>query len=148
MALNNEYAPPTSNLISKTESPQTAKRSTRLLGSIIDTVLSLLVVLPMLFFLGAFDEEFAGQSSTLTGLLVGLELVDLLYWIFSLAIHFLFHGYLLATRGQTIGKAALKMRIVSTKTNQILPFWRLAIYRYGPFFILGLIPLLALIDIL
>jgi len=135
----NDYAAPKANLDLPQEVKPLASLSNRLLSSLIDGVLSLLVVLPIIYLSGGFDEGFGEQSSVL---------VTLKYGAYGALIYFLLHGYLLAKRGQTIGKVALGIRIVSKETGSILPFWRVAFFRVIPTFILGLIPLVMLIDIL
>jgi uncharacterized RDD family membrane protein YckC len=71
--------------------------------------------------------------------------------IIGFIIFLVLHGYLLATRGQTIGKALLKVRIVRSDGSQAsLP--RLIGLRYLPTMAISMIPLLgglyALLDCL
>lgn len=49
-------------------------------------------------------------------------LFELAAWaVISFGIYLLLHGFLLATRGQTIGKLVLGIRIVDIDTNQVIP---------------------------
>lgn len=67
-------------------------------------------------------------------------------------IFLLLHGYLLATRGQTIGKMLLGVRIVDYNTDQLLSFGKLIGLRVVPVWMVSLIPFaggcLVLIDTL
>jgi uncharacterized RDD family membrane protein YckC len=58
----------------------------------------------------------------------------------GLIVMLAFQGYLLATRGQTIGKWLTKIRIVDAKTGALLPFVRVYVYRY-----LWLMPLVLIV---
>jgi uncharacterized RDD family membrane protein YckC len=114
-----------------------ATRWQRFWGSLIDGLVilpPLLIVTIVIVFLleEGFDEtsQSPWQSEfvqSLLGLFVGVSLF--------LAIH----GYLLATRGQTVGKYLLHMQIVSND-GQLLPLWRLIATRYLPMWLLSLIP--------
>jgi uncharacterized RDD family membrane protein YckC len=57
----------------------------------------------------------------------------------SCALFLVLHGYLLATRGQTIGKYLLGMQIVSAD-GRLVPFWRLIALRYLPFWVVTAAP--------
>ena|SRR5690349_20168678 len=83
----------------------------------------------------------------------GTNLVRLLIvnTIVGFIIFLVLHGYLLATRGQTIGKALLRMRIVRSDGSQA-SLVRLIGLRYVPTMAISMIPVLgglyALIDCL
>ena len=64
-----------------------------------------------------------------------------IYRILGLLIvsYLLLNGYLLVTKGQTIGKKVMKIRIVSNSTDEPPPIWRLFIRAFG-FPILAVIP--------
>ena len=144
MSDDNLYAPPESDVeVSTGAENELAGRGARLGGAIIDTLLILVVVWPIMFL-----TDYVARAATDT-----LEPMD--YVIATLpgfVMFFVFHGYLLATRGQTVGKMLVKTRIVSVEDGKILPFGRLIGLRYIPIWVASLIPvigsLLAMIDAL
>ena len=72
--------------------------------------------------------------------------------IFLLAVlsYLILNGYLLLKRGQTVGKWALKVAIVSSKTGDKAPFWKLIGIRalFFPLLFLVIVPALALLPII
>lgn len=66
--------------------------------------------------------------------------------------HLILNGYFLATRGQTIGKMALGIKIVDAETGNLVPLWPLFFKRFLSIQALGLIPgiggFVGLIDVL
>jgi len=58
------------------------------------------------------------------------------------------NGYLLHKRGQTIGKWALGIKIVSLHNEKILPLWKVFFVRYVPQVLVAMIPLAGSILIL
>ena len=83
-----------------------ASRWDRLWASIIDSVIGLLVGLPLMLYLDVF------QTAKETGgipFYIGLQVS-----IFSWVIFFIINGSLLKQRGQTIGKNLLNIAIIST----------------------------------
>lgn len=122
-----------------------ATRGERLGGAMIDGVLLLLIILPLSFGLsflqvGIFSssvDEWDAPVGTFTWASFMAELVGVVIGIFAFLI---LNGYLLATRGQTLGKSMLKMRIVSEDTGRILPFGPLFVKRYLSIWLLSCIP--------
>lgn len=55
------------------------------------------------------------------------------------AVFLIINGYLLATRGQSVGKLLLNIAIVSEDTRQVHPIGKLLILRYFPIYILQLL---------
>ena len=110
-----------------------AGRFARLVGSIIDGVLTATVVLPAMFYFGYFDRAMANNAS----------LAEQATWpLLGFATYLALNAYLLATSGQTIGKRVVGVRIVSVEDGKILPLSRLIMLRVLPFSILGQVPLL------
>jgi|TARA_Y100000310_G_scaffold337083_1_gene423222 uncharacterized RDD family membrane protein YckC len=54
--------------------------------------------------------------------------------------YLLLNGYLLVTKGQTLGKRIMKIQIVSNSTDEPPPFWRLLVRAFC-FPLLGLVPI-------
>lgn len=112
---------------------QLASRWARLGGAIIDTLVMMLFVLPVQYALGFFDgfpnvkePEFHMQ---------------VLAMVIFIALFLVLHGYLVATRGQTIGKLLLGTRMVRTN-GSAATFRRLVWLRYLPQWLVSMIPIL------
>ena len=134
MADENPYAPPAANIeVPQAVDGELAGRWARLGGSLIDTLIFVIVFWAAIFAFGAVDQVLQGagvmSASTSAILLLG-----------SLVLFALLNGFLLATRGQTIGKLAVGTRIVSFETGALVPLWKLMALRYLPYFGLGYIP--------
>lgn len=144
MADENPYAPPEANIeVPLTEDTELAGRGARLGGAFIDGLILSIVFWGAVFLFGSFDSVLKGNTSA--------SMIALMFlgW---LGIFLVFNGYLLATKGQTIGKLAVGTRIVSSENGRILPLWKLIGLRYVPFYALGYVPivgpLLGLVNIL
>ncbi len=112
-----------------------ASRLNRFLGSFIDG----LIVLPLAFVVGmglGFVLVMAGinPESTMFNIVSGI-----LGTMIGAGIYLAINGYLLATRGQTVGKIVMKTQIVSD-SGQLLPFGHLVLKRYLPIWGLSAIP--------
>lgn len=95
-----------------------ATRRIRLMGAIIDSMVTMLVMAPLLFVTGGFaaDATFSiGQT--------------ILSFILGVIVFVVLHGYFLATKGQTIGKAVVGTKIVNELGDKP-PFGRLLGLRY------------------
>ena len=99
-----------------------ADRGTRFVASFVDTLLVMAIVLPIGIATGFYTRAAAQQ--------VGFP-----EHVAMLAVN----GYLLANRGQTVGKMLNKIRIVDAQTGSRLPFVRVFVYRS-----LWLIPLVVI----
>lgn len=67
-----------------------------------------------------------------------------LYFLMGFAQYLLVNGYLLHSRGQTVGKWVLGIKIVSANSNNILPLWKVFFVRYVPFSIVAMLPFVGL----
>jgi uncharacterized RDD family membrane protein YckC len=133
---DNPYAPPGARVSDVTvdAAQELASRGARLGGAIVDSVISLVVVLPAVYMMGYLPAMVSGESGDL-----GLQL---LIGALSLGLYILVNGYLLATSGQTIGKRIAGTRIVSVTDGRILPLVRLIALRSIPVGLAGLIPVI------
>ena len=107
-----------------------ADRGTRFVASFVDTLLVMAIVLPIGIATGFYTRAAAQQ--------VGFPehvAMSALGAVAMLAVN----GYLLANRGQTVGKMLNKIRIVDAQTGSRLPFVRVFVYRS-----LWLIPLVVI----
>ena len=123
MTERNPYAPPQAEVRDAPAAPPTkgilATRTLRLAGAIVDSVASLVFVVPFLVYTGDWTAAISGELS---------------YGRISLGSFALFtamHGYLLATRGQTIGKWLVGTRIVRADNDEVPTLARTLGLRYG-----------------
>ncbi len=136
MSSQDIYAAPLSEL----EAPRVdadsyvlASRWSRICAWMIDSFIGSALVLPMMYLTGWWDAAMAGELSLLDNVLLGAS---------GLLTYCIVNGHLLATRGQSIGKYILEIRIVGVDTNEILPLWRLLALRYLPGVVVAAIPVL------
>ena len=130
------YAPPTAEVADVSADGMTlAGRGARLLGAILDTC----VLGAVLWLVGkvtpwnAFDLANAGR---------GMGTTVTMLFVSSIAF-LLVNGYLLTTRGQTVGKLVLGMRIVRTDGSQASA-GRVIGLRYMIGYLLAVIPMAAM----
>ena len=110
-----------------------ASRWKRLGGALIDCLISGAIILPIMLVAGVLRRASSGVEMTI-GEQVGFFVVG---WVVFLALN----GYLLFTRGQTIGKVAVQTKIVDLSGN-IPNFGKLLVLRY---LVLGLVSQVPLI---
>jgi uncharacterized RDD family membrane protein YckC len=108
-------------------------RGERLGAAFIDGIIALVLVLPMMYFLGVFDYAMRGQQAPLW--------LNLSSSVLGFLIFLLVQGYPLSQAGQTWGKRALKLKIVDLAGNKP-DFLRLVGLRYGVTQLAVLVPLL------
>lgn len=144
----NPYAAPTSYETAASQ-PKTAynndlaTRGSRLAAALIDTVILIVTVIPFMVLTGFFERAMQGQD----------DIVETtLYNLAGLLSHIIVHGYFMATRGQTLGKMAMGIRMVDFETGELLPFVKLVGLRDVPIALISYIPcigpIVALIDVL
>jgi uncharacterized RDD family membrane protein YckC len=110
------------------ENQELASRWKRLGGQLIDGVIALVLVLPVMFLIGAFDHA-------------RLSLVHQLTWlVLGLGVFLAVNGYLLAKSGQTVGKKLVGTRIVDLESRQILPLGKVFGLRVLPLALIAQIP--------
>src|SRR6056297_3999509 len=92
----NPFAPPSSMPadVGMDGAPPLARRLTRLVAAIIDGVIAMIVTLPIFLVFGITGAAVDGSFS-----IVGY----VLQLVLGMAIFLAIHGYLLATRGQSVG---------------------------------------------
>jgi len=128
----NPYAPPEADVeVPNRQDGELASRGARLGGAIIDGLLAMVLFWGAVFAFGYWDDMSTGVSNASD------SFVLVAIW---LGIFLLLNGYLLATRGQTIGKVAVGTRIVSVADGKILPLWKIVALRILPFTVVGVIP--------
>ena len=110
---------------------QLAGRFTRFAAVLADGFFLGIITVPVQIATGYVARSAKGQTSWLESLAMSL---------FGLGAFLLLNGYLLAKRGQTIGKMLTKIQIVSAEDGGLLSFLRVYAYRY-----LWLLPLLIVV---
>ncbi|MEZ6060393.1 MAG: RDD family protein [Planctomycetaceae bacterium] len=124
---HNPYAAPASMGDVATESgPPLADRLARFAGAFVDglTMIPGIAIIFYLSFISGAERWFVEDS------LVAGFMLDIAGAIIAAAMYLLINGYLLAKRGQTVGKLVVGTRIVDSETNQIIPLGRLFIKRF------------------
>ncbi len=121
----NPYAPPMEigpiHVDSETFESNLAGRFTRLVATLVDGLLQIAITLPIQFATGYFARA---QTQS-----VGV-VEQLLEVVLSIVVMLGLNGYLLASRGQSIGKLLTKIQIVDAKSGTLLPFANVFVYRY------------------
>lgn len=115
-----------------------ATRSERFAGAFIDGIILAPIMLAIGMGLGIVMMSSGIDPASPTFNLIA----SVVGGVLGSVVFVLLHGYFLATRGQTIGKIALKTKIVSEETNQILPLTEVVIKRYVPIWLLAMIPVI------
>ena len=131
MSSDNPFAPPGAPLQDPPVAIDLASRVSRFVAAMIDAVIILTLFGPLFWAFGVFDGWPNIQPMSLPKQL-GLGLA-------GFALFLALHGYLLATRGQTIGKWFMGVQIVRVDGTHV-DFGRLLGLRYLPFGLLSMIP--------
>ena len=127
-----------------------ATRSARLVGAIIDGIV-MIPLFTLAFFL-AFNPGATGLISDVDNGIAAELVSSLIGLVGGLLWYLMVNGYLLATRGQTVGKLAAGTRIVDVETNELVPLWPLFFKRVFAVEVIVAIPaiggLFGLVDVL
>ncbi|MXW52622.1 MAG: RDD family protein [Gammaproteobacteria bacterium] len=145
----NPYLPPTSDLIDTTyvgTADIAASRMKRLGAVLLDfTILMVLFLAVSLIAFVSDPAEFQIEFSRALeedsswfdiNLLDGANYIGLAV---NAAVFFLINGYLLAKRGQSIGKVIMNIAIISVDTAKVQPFGKLLMLRYAPIYMLQVV---------
>jgi len=124
-----------------------ASRWQRLGASLVDVLVALAVVIPIVAVMyGTGGLQEIAQNGKLS---IGQNLFGSL---FGFGAFLAINGSLLAKHGQTVGKRAVGIRIVSCKSGKLVPLSKIIFLRMLPFFLISKIPVLGkilpLLDIL
>ncbi len=109
-----------------------ASRWKRLGGVILDGVISMVTIIPLMLVTGMYQRAFRGEGMT-----IGQKFA---FFVVGWVIFLILNGYLLANRGQTIGKVAVKTKIVDLQGN-IPSFGKLLLLRYLVLSLVAQIPI-------
>ncbi|MEM9587036.1 MAG: RDD family protein [Planctomycetota bacterium] len=118
------------------EYAELASRWDRFAGAVIDVVCQAVFIIPLSI---AIDIWLEMTPELLWGMRVAAEMIEALI---TGATFLLLNGYLLATRGKTIGKLVMRTTIVDRNTKAVPEFMPLIAKRYLWLWVLELIPFL------
>ena len=144
----NPYEPSHTDPVPKPEIAQVpelelASRLTRLGARMVDGFIGIIVTVPLMFATGYMDRAMQQQVNV-------LEVV--LWTAGGFGIYIVIHGYLLATRGQTVGKFLVGVKIVDYDTGHLLNVVKLIGLRDLPIGLISAVPcigpVIALVNIL
>jgi len=133
MSDNNVYSTPQSQLVYQVDDSEKplASRWARLGAAIIDSIITMIVVVPVMYFTGGF-----------AGVMVGVQ-PSFIYMfsmgILNLIVFFAINYRYLITNGQSIGKKVLEIKIVDLNGN-VPTFQPQLLIRYAVFVLPGQIP--------
>ena len=113
-----------------------ASRWKRLGGALIDSIIAMVIIVPIMLATGVVQQAFSGQQMTVAQQAV----FAVIGWIAFLILN----GYLLYAKGQTIGKVVAKTKIVDMDVS-IPNFGKLLVLRY---LILGLVANIPIVGVL
>ena len=117
-----------------------ASRWRRLGGALIDSLISLVIIIPIMFVFGIFEQVMQGQGMTINQ--------QALILLLSLVIFLVVNAYLLANYGQTVGKRLVGTRIVSNMGGQNVSLLKIFGLRVLPISLIAQIPFAGAILIL
>ena len=120
-----------------------ATRFARLGASLIDTVISLVIVVPLQVYGGMYDGFPKVKRPEFPH--------SLLWSLGGVAVWLAVHGVFLARNAQTVGKKLVGIQMVNVSDGKPAPFYKLVVWRFLPATLLYQIPyvgsVLALVDI-
>lgn len=134
----NPYASPTTPNVLATEigGDELATLSSRFVGSLVDGIILLIAIVPIAMCVGFVVASLGMDVETIAGeVLISILMLPLIALVF-LAIN----GYLLAKRGQTVGKVLVKTRIVDD-SGQLPQFMPMFLKRYVVLWAISLVPI-------
>lgn len=128
---NEIYQPPKSDVeINEPGDGELASRWSRLWASLLDVLIIMPITIPLMYFTGGFDGIEAGVQPSLT--------YTLTMAVISIAIFLVIQGKIILRDGQTWGKKALKIKMVTMDGK--LPSRQDFAKRYGFYWVIPQIP--------
>jgi len=119
--------------MAEAETGEVASRWKRLTGALVDGLIASVLTLPVMLASGIFQTIQQGEQP-------GVK-YQAFFFLYGLVIFLLLNGWLLAKRGQTVGKLVVGTRIVSNETGEILPFPMVFGLRYFPVSVIAQVPI-------
>lgn len=138
----NPYSSPESEVIDETSMNDAdavlADRSTRLVAAILDGLILMVLFLPIVYITGLMD--FRNPRTDLASSVI-ISLV-------GVGVYLLINGKLLLSRGQTLGKKIMNIKVIDESTKQVPSAGDIIGKRYLIFYIIGQIPFLSIVNII
>ncbi len=135
---DNPYASPSvlpdTDVLPEPTGDQLAGRFTRLSAVMVDGILLLAILMPVQILTGYREGVTIQQAGWLEQIAMSL---------LGIMVMLMLNGYLLFTRGQTIGKMLTGIQIVDFTSGRLLPFWRVYVFRY-----LWMLPLVLIVALI
>jgi uncharacterized RDD family membrane protein YckC len=134
MSEQNPYAPPEADVevFTRTDN-ELASRWARFGGALVDGLIMAAIIWGAVFAFGFWERMAAGEQSLQQTAILGL---------LGFGSFLLINGYLLATRGQTVGKVVAGTRIVSVSDGKIIPLWKIVFLRLLPIWVINYVPII------
>lgn len=138
MSDNNVYSTPQAQLVDQVDDSEKplASRWARLGASIIDSIIVMVVLVPVMYFTGGFDGMMEGSQPGFV-YMFGMG-------ILNLVVFFAINYRTLIANGQSIGKKVLEIKIVDLNGN-VPVFQPQLLIRYAVFVLPGQIPVVGTI---
>jgi uncharacterized RDD family membrane protein YckC len=132
---SNNFKAPEAELLSEDSNsgPELASRWARLWGSLIDTVIMLVVLIPVMFVTGFMAALQSGTDPSF--------LFTIFMFLISVCVFLAFNFKLLKNNGQTIGKKVMGTKIVGLNNEKALMEDHI-LKRYLTYFVPGQIPII------
>jgi uncharacterized RDD family membrane protein YckC len=127
----NPYRPPEAEIVEPIQYGQLAGRGERLLAVLLDTLIMLVIMLPIMFVTGYWKTVTRGHPPDFS--------TQLLYGSIGLVVFILVQSYPLNASGQTWGKRAMKIRIADMQGGKPA-FSNLMLKRYLAIQVVGFVP--------
>lgn len=133
MSDNNVYSTPQSQLVDQIDDSEKplASRWARLGASLIDSIIIMVILLPVMYLTGGFDGIMEGRQP---GFVYSLGM-----GVLGAVVFFVINYRSLITNGQTVGKKVLEIKIVDLNGN-VPVFQPQLLTRYAVYFLPGQIP--------
>jgi uncharacterized RDD family membrane protein YckC len=133
MSDNNVYSTPQAQLVDQVDDSEKplASRWARLGASIIDSIIMLVIILPVMYFTGGFEGMMEGVQP---GFVYSFGIA-----VLGIIVFFAINYRYLVTNGQTIGKKVLEIKIVDLNGN-VPVFQPQLVIRYAVYMLPGQIP--------
>jgi len=130
--INEYYKPPEANLEQVANNIQElASRGKRLTAAIVDSLIALVVSIPLMMYFGVWEAIMNGSEPQVKHMLI-IGAVGIVAFL-------TIHGYFLKKYGQTLGKKLLNIYIVDLN-DQVPNFPKLIALRYLPLWFVSYIP--------
>ncbi|MCE3251871.1 MAG: hypothetical protein K0Q67_881 [Cellvibrio sp.] len=133
MSDNNVYSTPQAQLVEQVDDSEKplASRWARLGASIIDSIIMMVIVIPVMYFTGGFDGIMEGRQP---GFVYSLGMA-----VLGIIVFFAINYRYLIANGQTVGKKVLEIKIVDLNGN-VPVFQPQLVIRYAVYMLPGQIP--------